>query len=303
MSKTINIKSISQLHKLLNYGAPKHPLVTLINYGDIDFSSMPEDTKAIIDFYAISIKNISSGKFIYGRKNIDFEEAAMLCTSPGQTVAVNAPDEGWQVNGWGLYFHPDLIRNSFLSTKIKDYSFFSYRENEALHVSEAENQTLQTVLKTIQQEYSLNIDVFSTDLIISNIEVLLNYCKRFYGRQFVTRRNYHSDIVVRFEDLLNKYFEKAASQNMGLPTVKYCANELALSANYLSDLLKQETGKSAMEHIHFHLIETAKNLLADPTYSISEIAYDLGFEQAQNFTRLFKKKTGESPSVYRAGLN
>lgn len=303
MSDTLEIKSISQLRKLLKCNPPKHPLVTLINYSDIDFSLVANNTKIVIDFYSISLKTISNGAFFYGRKNIDFEEAAMFCASPGQTISVDGINQGWEIDGWGLYFHPDLIRNSFLGKKIDEYSFFSYSEDEALHVSDDENKMLQTVLNTVKREYSLNMDAFSTDLIISNIEVLLNYCKRFYGRQFVTRSSYHNDIVIKFEGILKAYFQNKTSLKAGLPTVKYCANALNLSPNYLSDLLKQETGKSAIEHIHFHLVQLAKDRLTGTDASISEIAYDLGFEQSQNFSRFFKKKTGESPSAYRAHLN
>jgi AraC-like DNA-binding protein len=301
--KIIHIKSINQLHKLLDYKPTKHPLVTLIKYDDIDFSIIPENTKVILDFYAISLKSMSSGVLKYGRQHIDFDEASMICTSPGQVVSVNEPDDDWKVKGWGLYFHPDLIRNSFLGEKINDYRFFSYQEHEALHVSEAENQVLKNVLQTIKQEYSLNLDVFSTDLIISNIEVLLNYCKRFYGRQFITRQAFHSDFVSRFEKLIKTYFDNQMTLEKGLPSVKYCAEQLALSPNYLSDLLKQETGKTTQEHIHFHLIEKAKDKLLNTNETINEIAYGLGFEQAQNFSRLFKRKTGESPKVFRQAYN
>ena len=304
MSTIINIKSISQLHKILNCAPPKHPLISVINYEQVDFSSVSNSTKFVTDFYTVSLKKLSSGSNLYyGRKHIDFDDAAMLCMSPGQVITMRGLEEGWYAQGWGLYFHPDLIRNSFLNKKIKAYNFFNYSDNEALHISDNEKLTIQAVLNTIQQEYSLNIDVFSHDLIVSNIEVFLNYLKRFYGRQFITRASYHSDIIIKFDNLLRNYFKTENVKTLGTITVKYCAEKLALSPNYLSDLLKQETGKTAIEHIHYNLIETAKDLLLNTNESISSIAYDLGFEQPQNFSRLFKKKTGESPKEYRTQLN
>jgi AraC-like DNA-binding protein len=279
MPKVFKISSISQLHKVLHYEAPKHPLITLIDFSGISLDPKNDGAQFSTDFYAITLKKMSSGGFLYGRKDYDFDEAAMLCTAPGQSITVSGIDENWGIEGWGLFFHPDLIRNSFLSSKIKDYSFFTYSENEALHLSETENKTLQSVIDVIQHEYSLNLDHFSRDLIISNIEVLLNYCKRFYGRQFITRSGHHHDVLVRFEALLKDYFQSDQLRDLGLPTVKYCADKLAFSANYLSDLLKQESGKTSMEHIHYYLIEKAKDLLADPSLSISDVAYDLGFEQ------------------------
>jgi AraC-like DNA-binding protein len=201
--------------------------------------------------------------------------------------------------GWTLAFHPDLIRKSNLANKIDTYSFFQYDVNEALHLSDDERKTLEELLDKIEKEYSQNLDRHSQNLIISNIELLLDYCIRFYDRQFYTRSNLNVDVVSRFENLLKDYYKTDKVIDLGIPSVKYCAQELNLSTNYLSDLLKKETGKTAQEHIHLFVIEKAKNYLLNSSNSISEIGYDLGFEYPQHFSNLFKSKTGLSPSEYR----
>jgi AraC-like DNA-binding protein len=188
-----------------------------------------------------------------------------------------------------------------LGKKINEYSFFSYAENEALHLSEQEEQTLLSILKQMENEYNTNIDHYSCDLIISNIELLLNYCRRFYGRQFITRTNHNKDVIARFEEFITDYFNSDKLRNNGIPTVKFCADSMNLSPNYFSDMLKSETGKNTQEHIHYYLLEKAKNELANSSLSINEIACELGFEYPQNFSRLFKKKVGISPSFYRLG--
>ena len=300
MSKTVKINSISKLHELLGYPTkPVHPLITLIDFSKVHISRDDSDIRNVLGFYSISLKKLSGAGFKYGRKDYDFSEASLLCMAPEQLSFVKNVEEEAYPEGWGLYFHPDLIRSSFLNDKIKDYSFFSYDRNEALHLSDKEKNTLYSVVQTIQEEFSANLDTYSKDLIISNIEVLLNYCKRFYGRQFITRSHHNKGVVSKFEELITGYLESEQVKINGLPSVKYCAEKLNLSPNYLGDLLKQETGKSAIEHIHYHLLEKAKNLLLNSSESISEIAYDLGFEQPQNFSKMFKKKVGMSPAAYR----
>ena len=299
MADTVKIRSISKLHELLGYPyKPVHPLITLIDFSKVHIGPDEDNRRNVLGFYFISLKKISGAGFKYGRMDYDFTEASLLCMAPEQLSFVTNVEEDAQTEGWGLYFHPDLIRSSFLNEKIKDYSFFSYDMSEALHLSDKEKNTLYSIVQTIQEEFSANLDTYSTDLIISNIEVLLNHCKRFYGRQFITRSQHNKGIVSRFEKLVNDYLESEQVRNSGLPSVRYCAEELNLSPNYLGDLLKQETGKSAIEHIHYHLIEKAKNLLIDPSLSVSEVAYGLGFEQPQNFSKLFKQKTGISPKEF-----
>ncbi len=299
MKDIVKINSISKLHELMGYSKPKHPLISVVDFSTIKYCGGQKISRTITGFYSVMLKRINSGKFTYGRKDYDFEEATLICMAPEQITIVKGVEDSWAAEGWGLFFHPDLIRRSFLNEKIEEYSFFSYNENEALHLSENENETLLSLLKVIEHEYSINIDTFSKDLIISNIEVLLNYCKRFYGRQFITRSHYNNDIVFQFEQLVSSYIETEETVLNGLPSVKYCADKLNFSPNYLSDLLKQETGKSALEHIHYHLIEYAKNLLLNSSESITEIAFGLGFEQPQNFSKMFKKKVGMSPKEFR----
>ncbi|NOU58370.1 helix-turn-helix domain-containing protein [Marinifilum caeruleilacunae] len=298
MTHTVIIKSISELHELFSYpDKPDHPLISLIDFSKIQMRK--DATRYILGFYLVSLKKLKGADYLYGRKDHDFSEASLICMAPEQLSFVSNIEEESSVEGWGLYFHPDLIRSSFLNDKIKSYGFFSYDMNEALHLSDKEKKTLYAVVETIKQEYSMNLDSFSNDLIVSNIEVLLNYCKRFYGRQFLTRAHHNKGIVSQFEKLLSDYFESEEVKTNGLPSVKYCAKKLHLSPNYLGDLLKQETGKSAMEHIHYHLIEKAKSLLLNSSQSVSEIAYQLGYEQTQNFSKFFKKKTQMSPLEYR----
>jgi len=259
----------------------------------------PEHGSFICSFYSINFKNHYS--FVYGRQAFDHKEGTLHCTAPEQVITFDRKKEEGNTEGWGLYFHPELIRNTSLGKKIHEYSFFLYTENEALHLSDHEKQTLLSILKQMEKEYNTNIDHYSHDLIISNIELLLNYCKRYYGRQFITRTNQNKDILVRFETFISDYFNSGQLKNNGLPTVKQCAEKMNLSPNYFSDLLKSETGKNAQEHIHYHLLEKAKTLLKNSNRTINEIAYELGFEYPQNFSKLFKKKVGTTPTLYRAG--
>ncbi|WP_338395454.1 helix-turn-helix domain-containing protein [Fulvitalea axinellae] len=299
MSETVKIDSTNKLHDFFGYPEkPTHPLITLIDFSKIDLNTIKSGTRKIFNFYSITLKKVKGAGVIYGRKDYDFSEASLLCMAPEQLSIVTDIEKNAFMEGWGLYFHPELIRSSPLNNKMKDYTFFSYNMNEALHLSDKEKNTLQSVLQTIQEEFSDKLDSYSHDLIVSNLEVLLNYCNRYYGRQFITRSHHSKGIVSQFEKILTNYFESNQTKVNGLPSVKYCAEQLHLSPNYLGDLLKQETGKSAIDHIHYYLIEKAKNLLLNSSDSISEIAYDLGFEQRQSFSKLFKKKTGVSPKAY-----
>lgn len=293
------VQTISELHEIAGFEKPKHPLVTVIDYSKVNVNDTPESGSFVCSFYSVNFKKHCN--FVYGRQVFDHKEGTLHCTAPEQVITFDRKKEAGSSEGWGLYFHPELIRNTALGKKMNEYSFFSYAENEALHLSEQEKQTLLSILKQMENEYNTNIDHHSYDLIISNIELLLNYCRRFYGRQFITRTNQNKDVIVRFEEFIIDYFNSYKLKNNGIPTVKYCAEAMNLSPNYFSDLLKSETGKNTQEHIHYYLLEKAKNLLVNSNLSIGEIAYELGFEYPQSFSKLFKKKVGVSPIMFRAG--
>lgn len=296
--KIIRIDTITDLHKSVQYAPPKHPLVTVIDFSKLENYSH-EEARMTTGFYSVMLKGDMSSKIKYGREYYDFQEGTIVFIAPEQVVAFEANDVNVERKGWGLFFHPDLLRRTALGQNMEDYSFFSYESHEALHLSDIENNTLTDIIKKIQLELSLNIDKHSQRLIVSNIELLLNYCTRYYDRQFITRSNIHKDVVGKFEHLLIAYFNSDLLEKNGLPTVKYCAEKMNFSANYLSDLLKKETGKNTQEHIHYYLIEKAKTRLLNSDETVSQIAYELGFEYPQYFSKIFKKKTGLSPAKYR----
>jgi AraC-like DNA-binding protein len=299
--KSFEINTISQAHQSVGLPAPKHPLVSVVNTADykptIDFRGL----KVINNLYQITLKQLGCGNLNVWKNSYDYEEGTLVFTSPGQVTIFEGemPTDGNANNGWTLAFHPDLIRKSSLADKMSHYSFFNYEVNEALHLSEEELGTIEDLLDKIVKEYSQNLDKHSQNLIISNIELLLDYCTRFYDRQFYTRTNLNLDYVSKFEKLLKRYYESKEVIVERLPSVQYLARELSFSPNYLSDLLKKETGKTAQEHIHLFVIEKAKNKLLNSKNSISEIGFSLGFEYPQHFSNLFKAKSGMSPSDYR----
>ena len=299
--ESFEINSISQAHRAMGLPTPKHPLVTVVQTKDFDTELNFNGVKIINNLYQITLKQLGCGNLMYGKNSYDYEEGTLVFTSPGQVTVFEGeiPTENDTDEGWILAFHPDLIRKSTLSDKIDTYSFFHYDVNEALHLSEEELSTIEGLLDKIVKEYSQNLDKYSQNLIISNIELLLDYCTRFYDRQFYTRTNLNTDIVSKFERLLKTYYQTDVVNELGIPNVQYLADKLNYSANYLSDLLKKETGKTAQEHIHLFVIERAKNTLLNTNQSISEIGYALGFEYPQHFSNLFKSKTGFSPSEYR----
>lgn len=302
MSNTFVINSISQAHQSLGLAKPKHPLVTVVYARDIKEVSDFHEVKVVNNLYQITLKSTKDcGRLQYGRNSYDYEEGTLVFTAPGQVTEYTGDFiVGNQDNeGWTLAFHPDLIRKSGLADKMNRYTFFDYDVNEALHLSDEERNTIEGILDKIIKEYSQNLDRHSQHLIISNIELLLDYCLRFYDRQFYTRTNLNSDIVSKFERLLKAYYQSNNAIDLGLPNVNYCAKELNLSPNYLSDLLKKETGKTTQEHIHLFVVEKAKNILLNSSNSVSEIAFNLGFEYPQHFSNLFKLKTGFSPRDYR----
>jgi len=293
----IEIKTITALHNFYDCAKPKHPLISFINLKEISTVNFKEDeTHYRLGFYSVHLKGLR-GQMKYGKSVYDFDEGSLVFTSPNQVVTAtkgNVDNEGW-----GLFFHPDLLHGTDLDRKINKYSFFHYDANEALHVSEDEKIILRDCAENIKREYTQNIDKHSQGLIINNIEMLLNHCDRFYDRQFFTRAKVSHDTVQQFERILLEYFSQDSLIEVGLPDVKYFAGQLNLSPNYLSDLLKRYTGKTTQEHIHLQLIEKAKSLLWGSSKSISEIAYELGFEHPSHFTKIFKTKMGRSPKEFR----
>lgn len=291
------VKSIADLHSFAGFDDPKHPLISVVDYSKVKNENTPESGRFVCEFYSINFKRNCS--FHYGRQFFDHKEGTLLCTAPEQIIYMYKTEKQYNVAGWGLFFHPEFIRNTNLGKKIMEYTFFQYEENEALHLSTDEENTLTTILQQIEKEYQTNIDKHSNLLLISNLELLLNYCKRFYDRQFFTRTNKNKDIIARFEQFLINHYNNKEPKNEGFLTVKYCADKMNLSPNYLSDLLKNETGKNTQEHIYFHLLERAKTLLLVTNNKVNEIAFELGFEYPQNLSKLFKNKVGLTPSEYR----
>ncbi|WP_316768163.1 helix-turn-helix domain-containing protein [Pedobacter frigiditerrae] len=293
--------SISALHKALGFPKPLHPLVSLVNYADIKtpYEELPKSL--LLNFYKISYKKNLNGKIKYGQNYYDFDEGGLSFISPNQVIS-SAEDEK-DYSGYTLLFHPDFIRNYQLNTKIKTFGFFSYSVNEALFLSDKEKQIIFSVFENIKEELNSTIDDFSQDVVVSHIEVLLNYSNRFYKRQFITRKVVNHDILTQLEKILNTYFELEEALQKGLPTVDYLAEQLNVSPRYLSDLLRMLTGQNAQQHIHGKLIEKAKEYLTATSLTVSEIAYQLGFEHPQSFNKLFKKKTNLTPIAYKQSFN
>lgn len=294
------INSISELYKLSGLPKPKHPYIGLINFEDTTAPSQ-EPINLVMNFYSISLKRCVENKLKYGQNYYDFDEGVLGFMEPGQLISIEGGNQ--QPEGWWLVFHPDLIRPYPLGKSIKNYRFFSYAVNEAIHLSETEEAMLETVFKNIEKEYNHSIDQYSQDVMVSQIELLLNYSNRFYNRQFITRKTASNDILTKMEILLDEYFKGDKILETGLPTVQFFAEKLNLSPNYLSDMLRSITGQSTQQHIHNKLIEKAKEALTNTNCSVSEIAYQLGFEHPQSFSKLFKSKMNISPLEYRASFN
>lgn len=303
MANFIRIEDMNQLHKSFGAGKPKHPLITVVDLAEVSIPAQMLHQKIMSPFYSITVKTKTTMNFKYGRGYFDFAEGVLFGLAPNQIIEVDETAQKGDMGGWSLYFHPDLIRGSDLIYKIEQYGFFSYQTNEALHLSDKEKETLRQIIAKITEEYDANLDHFSTDILVANVELLLNYIQRFYSRQFITRKANNTGILSNFQELLKAYFQTDDISIKGLPKVSYFAQKLHLSDSYLSDLLKNETGKNAQEHIHVFLIEQAKNKLLHSNDPISAIAFDLGFEYPQYFSRLFKKKTGLTPNEYRSQLN
>ncbi|MCG7968364.1 MAG: helix-turn-helix transcriptional regulator [Candidatus Thiodiazotropha taylori] len=300
MSNIIHIETISDIHAALGLDKPKHPLVTVIPIDDRIKNYDYGNATYVLGFYQVSLKAGICGEITYGRNTYDFQEGTMVFTKPGQALSFKASKEDLaSEEGWTLLFHPDLIRKSSLGNNIDHYSFFSYEIHEALHLSEDERVSITGLVRKIETEYQQSIDRHTQKLIVSNIELLLDYCTRFYDRQFYVRTNLNQDFVTRFENLLRDYFNSEQPLDLGVPSVKYCGERLNMSPSYLSDLLKKETGRTAQQHIQDTVIDKAKNLLLSTNEQISQIAYGLGFDYPQHFSKLFKSRTGMSPAEYR----
>jgi len=297
MDKILNLDSVDLYNKL--YGLETlNPLVSVIDLNKA--TSSVDLIRFNYGVYALYLKLEKACDIKYGRQTYDYQEGTIVCFAPGQTAETNPTTDKVQVNAHGILFHPDLLRGTSLGKNIKKYTFFSYEVNEALHLSEEERSIVMDCLKIIRMELEHGVDKHSKTLLVNHIELLLNYCMRFYERQFITRGKTNRDVLTRFENLLDEYFESALAEQDGLPTVKYFADKLCLSSNYFGDMFKMETGKSPQEYIQEKVIELAKERISDTADTVSQIAYSLGFQYPQHFCRLFKKRVGYTPSEYRA---
>lgn len=296
MDKTINLDNVDLYNKL--YGLETlNPLVSII---DLNKATRRVDyTRWNYGVYALYLKMEKLCDIKYGRQTYDYQEGTIVCFAPGQTADIIPTGDQIQINSYGILFHPDLLRGTSLGKTIKKYTFFSYEVNEALHLSEEERDIIHASLKIIRTELEHGVDKHSKTLLVNHIELLLNYCMRFYERQFATRTKANRDVLVRFERLLDEYFEGIHAEEDGLPTVKYCADKLCLSPNYFGDMFKKETGKTPQEYIQEKVIEIAKERISDTEDTVSQIAYSLGFQYPQHFCRMFKKRVGCTPNEYR----
>ncbi len=301
------INSITEFHHIVGLPRPEHPLISVINLEEVKRSPEKMPASRILDFYTISLKRYCNGNFKYGQQQYEVQEGVMYFIAPGQVFSPPVKNEEetktTKMSGWGLYIHPDFLWNTPLAKGIKKYEYFNYSVNEALYLSEKEEAVIISMMQNIQTEYFANTDKFSQDIIISMVEVLLNYADRFYHRQFLTRKMENHQMLDRLENLLTSYFNSTDLLTRGLPSVQYVAEKLNISPNYLSGLLKVLTGRNTQQHIQDKMIEKAKEKISSTELSVSEISYELGFEHPQSFSRLFKAKTGLSPLAFRHTFN
>jgi len=297
------VSSISTLHQFLGLKKPTNPLISVFNFDDVKLE--PETILSAIttDFYVIALKkDCAGGKCRYGQQYYDFDEGIMYFIAPHQVLQFDDILLN-KVRGFVLVVHPDFLHGYGLASNIKEYGYFSYTANEALHLSEKEEKTIFDIIANVEQEIDINMDSFTQDLLVSNLDLLLKYCDRYYNRQFLTRKKVNSDLLSKLELLLDNYFKNDKLTINGIPSVHFIADQLHLSANYLSDMLRVQTGQTTQQHIQNRLIEKAKELLSTTSMSVSEIAYQLGFEHPQSFHRLFKSRTSLSPLEFRSSLN
>jgi AraC family transcriptional regulator, transcriptional activator of pobA len=295
--------SLSDAHRILGLPKPLHPLITLINSGNSPGGVIRPLGTHVLKFYKISYKQKLSGRLKYGQDYYDFDEGGLLFAAPNQVIGSSDYSETSECSLYTILIHPDFLWNYPLAKRIKQYGFFSYSANEALHLSEKEKATIISIFKIIEEELNSRIDDFSQDVIIAQIELLLNYANRFYKRQFITRKAVSNDLLQKLEEILDEYFSGEQSLIKGIPTVQYLSDKLNISPSYLSDMLRSLTGQNAQQHIHHKLIEIAKQKLSTTSLSVSEVAYELGFEHPQSFSKLFKTKTNLSPLEFRRSFN
>lgn len=300
MHKVVQFNTISE-YNTFNNNPTLHPLISVIDFSKANERSWEgeKSVKIYYGFYCIFLKDIKCGDLRYGCNYYDYQEGTLVFVAPGQVMEIETDGKVYQPKGYALVFHPDLLHGTSLLKNNADYTFFSYKVNEALHLSERERQIVLDSFSKIEYELQLGVDKHSKKLIASNIELFLNYCDRFYDRQFITRENENHGILEKFETLLNTYFSSEKHTSIGFPSVAYCADELHLSANYFGDLIKKETGKSAQEYIQNKIITLAKNKILEDHLSVNEIAYELGFKYPQHFSRFFKQHVGATPNEYR----
>lgn len=297
-----DFESITSVHRAFGLPAPKHPLISLLNANDLKGSSRPSGSH-ILNFYKISFKTALSGKVRYGQGYYDFDEGGLLFASPNQIIGSDGDQDTEDLSFYTMLIHPDFLHGSPLARKVKQYGYFSYSTNEALHLSESEKALILSVFHIIEQEINSRIDEFSHEVVLSQIELLLNYANRFYKRQFITRKIVSNDMLERLEALLDDYFNNEKTASYGIPTVQFLSNQLNVSSSYLSDMLRALTGMNAQQHIHNKLMEKAKEKLSLTSLTIAEIAFDLGFEHPQSFSRFFKMKAKVSPVEFRQTFN
>lgn len=281
---------------------PKHPLVSVFDFSEIAFDGIENELKISCDFYVIALKKNFDGKIKYGQRYYDFDSGLMTFFAPRQTFSIEVGSSR-KLEGWMLIIHPDFIQNFPLAKRIKEYGYFSYAINEALHLSDREEIVVSALIQNMQEEIESMIDNYTQDVAVAHIDLLLNYCNRFYNRQFITRKKVSNDILLQFEDLLTIYYQNDNLSTSGLPTVQYFAEKLIVSPHYLNDMLKKLTGQTTQQHIQNQLIEKAKELLSATNLSVSEIAYQLGFEFPQSFNKFFKNKTNVTPLKFRQSFN
>jgi AraC family transcriptional activator of pobA len=303
--KPYRIKTITEFHRLRGLPKPEHPLISVIDLGEAGQLGTPDEPMSLVfDYFSISLKRDFSGKFIYGQQEYDFDEGVMFFMSPGQLLRIEpGPNRVSKQSGWMLLIHPDFLWNTPLAKTIRQYEYFDYSVNEALFLSDKEEGTIAGIMQNIRQEYRSNIDKFSQDIILAQIELLLTFSERFYHRQFITRKINNHRLLARLEELLTTRFAGDDIVRNGLPTVAWVAKELNVSPGYLSGSLKVLTGLNTQQHIHQKLIDKAKEKLSTTSLTVSEIAYELGFEHPQSFSKLFKTKTNLSPLRFRQSFN